>query len=419
MRNSRLNCLAILLAGGEGKRLGLLTKERAKPAIAFGVKYRIIDFSLSNCVNSGIKTIGILAQYRHHTITSYIGDGSSWNLHRAAGGMITVLSPAKRNEERNIYRGTADAVFQNLNFIKLHNPCLVLVLAGDHIYQMNYRKLIDYHIEQQAEVTIASTEVPWEETNRFGILNTETNGRVIDFREKPKKAPNNLVSMGIYLFHPKILEKYLQQDQKNPQSSNDFGKDILPLMMADNRRIFAYPFRGYWMDVGTVRCFWKANMELLQENPRLELHNKDRPVYTAGVNQPRYYRSGRKIKRSLVDSGCRIAGEIDHSLLFNGVDVGKGSIIRDSIIMADVRIGTNTTIEKAIIDRNSIVGNNCRICPSSNKGDDLILIKENSIIPHNSIIESTGKKTAAGPLHEFLRRAVKGGDAYESAVYRF
>ncbi len=420
MQNLRPDCLAMLLAGGEGKRLSPLTEERAKPAIPFGIKYRIIDFSLSNCTNSGIKTIGVLVQHKPHTITAYVGDGNSWNSGRqATEGKIAVLAPAKRGKGQKIYRGTADAVFQNMAFVDLHRPRLILVIAGDHIYQMDYRELIDYHTEQEAEITIASTKVPWEETCRFGILSTTGNGRVIEFHEKPDTAPNNLASMGIYLFNPEILKKYLWQDQNNPQSSNDFGKDIIPLMLRDNRRIFAYPFRGYWMDVGTVSCFWKANMELLQHSPRLELDNPDRPVYTAGIKRYlRYTASETKIRRSMVGGGCLVSGEIDHSILFSGVDLEKSSTIRDSIIMSGVKIGENTSIRKAIIDRNSIVGNNCRICPSSDQEEDILLIKENSVIPDNSIIHTTGIK-ATGHLQELLRRAAKGGDTCESAVCRF
>lgn len=425
MKCLRSDCLAMLLAGGEGKRLGPLTEERAKPAIPFGIKYRIIDFSLSNCINSGIKTIGVLVQYKSHTITSYIGGGSSWSPGQAAGEKITVLAPVKKDKGQEKFRGTADAVFQNMAFIDRHNPRLILVIAGDHIYQMDYGELIDYHMEQEAEITIASTKVPWEETYRFGILNTTGNGRVIEFQEKPKTAPNNLASMGIYLFNPEILKEYLWKDQNNPQSSNDFGKDIIPMMLRDRCRIFAYPFQGYWMDIGTVSCFWEASMELLQNSPRLELCNPDRPVYTAGAEKRylHYPESKTKIRRSMVGSRCRVAGVIDHSILFPGVDLGESSTIRDSIIMPGVKIGKNTTIKKAIIDRNSIVGNNCRICPSSDKKEDILLIKENSVIQDNSIIHTTGIK-AAGNLQEFLRRellqkAAKGGDTCESTVYRF
>ncbi|RJX25598.1 MAG: glucose-1-phosphate adenylyltransferase [Dethiobacter sp.] len=388
--NRKKECVAMLLAGGEGKRLGFLTRETAKPAIPFGGKYRIIDFTLSNCTNSGIvDTVGALTQYKPLILNSHIGNGSPWDLDRKKGG-ISLLPPFVRGKGGKWYKGTADAVFQNMNFLEQYNPRYVLIISGDHIYKMDYSLLLDYHKSKEAEVTIAVIEVPWEETSRFGILNMAEDGRITEFQEKPKNPKNNLASMGIYLFDFDILKKYLQKDQKYPKSSNDFGKDVLPLMLKNKCRMFAYPFRGYWKDVGTIESLWETNMDLLQDKPTLDLYERNWRIYTVSSNQPPHYLGpAAKVEQSMVSDGCLVFGEVNRSVLFPGVYVGENTIIRDSLIMSNVKIGSNVKIIRAIIAENSIVGNGSQICCQDNEAGEIILIKENSTIPDNSIINST------------------------------
>lgn len=385
----RKECVAMLLAGGEGKRLGILTRDTAKPALPFGGKYRIIDFTLSNCTNSGIDTVGVLTQYEPLILNSHLGSGGPWDLDRRKGG-ISLLPPFRREKGGRWYKGTADAVYQNMNFLEQYNPSYVLIISGDHIYKMDYSLLLDYHRSKEAEVTIAVIEVPWEETSRFGILDTGKNGRITEFQEKPNLPKNNLASMGVYIFNFDILKKFLLKDQKNFKSSNDFGKDLLPLMLRSNCRMFAYFFNGYWKDVGTIESLWEANMDLLEDNPNLNLYEQHWPIYTVSTNQPPHYLGTEaKVEQSKISDGCIVFGEINHSILFPGVYVGRNSIVKDSLIMSNVIIGSDVKIVKAIIAENSSVGNKSSICCRDNGTEDTIVIRENSIIPNNSIIKST------------------------------
>jgi glucose-1-phosphate adenylyltransferase len=342
-------CVAMLLAGGKGSRLNSLTKDLAKPAVPFGGKYRIIDFTLSNCSNSGIDTVGVLTQYQPLVLNSYIGIGSAWDLDRKDGG-VTVLPPYAESSEVKWYTGTASAIYQNLNYLKQYDPEYVLILSGDHIYKMNYESMLEYHIEKRADVTISLIEVPWAEASRFGIMDTNEDLRIVEFDEKPSNPKNNLASMGIYIFNWNTLKEYLEMDERNPDSSHDFGKDIIPLLLEENKKLFAYPFKGYWKDVGTVQSLWEANMDLLNEECDLDLFDLGWRIYSVNPNQPpQYIAHDAVVKESLINEGCTIEGEIEKSVVFQSVTIGKGSKIIESVIMPDATIGKNCLIERAIV----------------------------------------------------------------------
>ncbi|MDR7240643.1 glucose-1-phosphate adenylyltransferase [Neobacillus drentensis] len=346
---AKKKCVAMLLAGGKGSRLNSLTKDLAKPAVPFGGKYRIIDFALSNCANSGIDTVGVLTQYQPLLLNSYIGIGSAWDLDRKDGG-VTVLPPYAESSEVKWYTGTASAIYQNLNYLKQYQPEYVLILSGDHIYKMNYESMLEYHIEKRADVTISLIEVPWDEASRFGIMDTDEELRIVDFDEKPANPKNNLASMGIYIFNWNILKEYLEMDDRVPESSHDFGKDVIPMLLEENKKLFAYPFKGYWKDVGTVQSLWEANMDLLREECDLDLFDHGWRIYSVNPNQPPQYISpAAVVKESLINEGCTIEGDIEKSVLFQGVTVGKGSTILESVIMPDAIIGNNCLIERAIV----------------------------------------------------------------------
>lgn len=342
-------CVAMLLAGGKGSRLNSLTKDLAKPAVPFGGKYRIIDFALSNCTNSGIDTVGVLTQYQPLLLNSYIGIGSAWDLDRKDGG-VTVLPPYSESSEVKWYTGTASAIYQNLNYLKQYQPEYVLILSGDHIYKMNYENMLEYHIQKRADVSISVIEVPWLEANRFGIMNTDENHRIIEFDEKPSSPKSNLASMGIYIFNWNTLKEFLEMDERNPASSHDFGKDVIPLLLDEKKKLFAYPFKGYWKDVGTVQSLWEANMDLLNDECALNLFDYDWKIYSVNPNQPPQYISPQAIvKESLINEGCTVEGEVEKSVLFQGVTIGKGAVVKQSVIMPGAAIGQNVVIEKAIV----------------------------------------------------------------------
>jgi len=383
-------CVAMLLAGGQGSRLGVLTKNIAKPAVPFGGKYRIIDFPLSNCTNSGIDTVGVLTQYKPLKLNSYIGIGQPWDLDRLSGG-VTILPPYMKQSVGEWYSGTANAIYQNIEFIEAFQPEYVLVLSGDQIYKMDYSVMLEYHEENQADLTIAILEVPWEDANRFGILNTDDNNKIYEFVEKPQNPISNKASMGIYIFNWQKLKQYLIDDQNTIGSSSDFGQDIIPKMLKNNDRLFAYPFKGYWRDVGTIQSLWEANMDLLEKSPELDLYDPDWRIYSRNpVEPPHFISLGAKVSRCIITEGSIIDGEVTHSVLFSGVLVGRGSRIVNSILMPNVRVGVNTIIENAIVAENTIIGNDCHIgcLDALNKGDtlcdasnDITVLAENLIIP--------------------------------------
>ncbi|WP_409303139.1 glucose-1-phosphate adenylyltransferase [Peribacillus sp. SCS-155] len=364
--------IAMLLAGGQGSRLGELTTELAKPAVSFGGKYRIIDFALSNCTHSGIETVGVLTQYQPHLLNAYVGNGRAWDLDRNNGG-VSVLPPYMGKQGGQWYEGTANAVFQNIQYIDAYEPEHVLILSGDHIYKMDYRKLLRSHVKNGAGATIAVIEVPWQEASRFGIMNTDETDKITDFDEKPAEPKSNLASMGVYLFNWKLLKRYLVQDELNSESSKDFGKDIIPKMLKDGTNMFAYRFDGYWKDVGTIQSLWEAHMDLLEPEPEFKLNDPSWQVYAGNPNHPPQYISpDAKVNQSLINEGSIIHGNIDHSVISYNVRVGKGARIKDAVIMPNVVIQDNVIIEKAIITSNSVIEEGTVIQPASPEDIKLI-----------------------------------------------
>lgn len=351
--------VAMLLAGGQGSRLGILTSNMAKPAVPFGGKYRIIDFPLSNCVNSDIDTVGVLTQYQPLELNAYIGSGQPWDLDRNSGGVF-VLPPYVKGKSGQWYSGTANAIFQNQMFVDQYDPKYVLILSGDHIYKMDYAAMLRYHMQQKAGCTIAVLQVPINEAHRFGIMNAEDDGRILSFEEKPKAPKSDLASMGVYIFDWPLLKKYMQADEEDPSSQNDFGHDIIPAMLREGERMFAYAFRGYWKDVGTIGSLWTANMDLLEEPPLLDLYDPAWRIYSRNpVMPPHYVSREARVERSLVTEGCEVFGRVEHSVLFAGVHVGAGAEIYDSIIMPGARIHSGAKVHKAIIDERAVIGKNC------------------------------------------------------------
>lgn len=351
--------VAMILAGGQGSRLGVLTKNIAKPAVPFGGKYRIIDFPLSNCSNSGIYTVGVLTQYKPLDLNAHIGIGDAWDLDRRDGG-VSILPPYQKEKGGDWYKGTANAIYQNIKFIDRYEPEYVLILSGDHIYKMNYDEMLEFHKEKNAGATIAVIEVPSKEASRFGIMNTREDNSIYEFQEKPKNPKSNNASMGIYIFNWSVLKKYLKEDELDLESSNDFGKDIIPNMVKANERIFAYPFKGYWKDVGTIESLWEANMDLLKFDNDLNLHDTTWKIYSHNQVRPAHYVGEEaKINNSLIVEGCIIKGKIENSVLSEGVYVGKNSFIKDSVIMPNVEIGDNVRIEKAIIGSGAVIDYDC------------------------------------------------------------
>ncbi|WP_427170584.1 glucose-1-phosphate adenylyltransferase [Fusobacterium nucleatum] len=375
MKKKRI--IAMILAGGQGTRLKELTEDIAKPAVAFGGKYRIIDFTLTNCSNSGIDTVGVLTQYEPRILNNHIGRGSPWDLDRMDGG-VTVLQPhTRKNDEKGWYKGTANAIYQNIKFIEEYDPEYVLILSGDHIYKMNYDKMLQFHIQKDADVTIGVFKVPLADASSFGIMNTRDDMSIYEFEEKPKEPKSDLASMGIYIFNWETLKKYLDEDEQNPNSDNDFGKNIIPNMLNDGKKMFAYPFKGYWRDVGTIQSFWNAHMDLLSDDNDLDLFEKSWKISTRqGIYTPSYFTKESKIKNTLIDKGCIVEGEIIHSVIFSGVKIGKNSKVIDSIIMADTEIGDNVIIQKAIIANDVKIKDNV----SLGNGEEITVVGEKKVI---------------------------------------
>ncbi len=349
-------CVAMLLAGGQGSRLYALTKAVAKPAVPYGGKYRIIDFPLSNCVNSGIETVGVLTQYQPLELSDYIGSGQPWDLDRMDAG-VHLLPPYQRNKGADWYKGTANAIYQNMVFIERYDPEYVLVLSGDHIYKMDYAKMIAEHKKNEADCTIAVIEVEMSEASRFGILNTNPDGSIYEFDEKPAVPKSNLASMGIYVFNWKKLKKYLEADEEDPTSQNDFGKNVLPAMLNAGERMFAYRFEGYWKDVGTIDSLWEANMDLLNPKVPLDLSDDTWRIYsrTPGL-PPHYIGETAKVQNSMITEGCNVHGSLESSLIFAGVTVEEGAVVRDSIVMPGVVVKKDAVVQYAIIAENAVIG---------------------------------------------------------------
>ena len=367
----KMECVAMLLAGGQGSRLGILTKNIAKPAVPYGGKYRIIDFPLSNCVNSGIYTVGVLTQYQPLELNDYIGNGQPWDLDRNDGG-VHILSPYQRIKGADWYKGTANAIYQNINFIQRYDPEYVAVLSGDHIYKMDYSKMIAYHKEKNADCTIAVLEVPWEEASRFGIMFADEDGTITEFAEKPKKPKSNKASMGVYIFSWKKLKKYLEEDDKDPKSSNDFGKNIIPNMLAAGEKLVAYPFDGYWKDVGTIDSLWEANLDLLNPKVDLDLSDPNWKIYSRNPGSPPHYISSEAtVQNSMIAEGGQIHGSIDFSVLFADVTVEEGAVVRDSILMPHTVVKSGAVVQYAILAENTVMEENAVVGKRPEDMEDL------------------------------------------------
>ncbi|MBM7692995.1 glucose-1-phosphate adenylyltransferase [Peribacillus deserti] len=374
----KTKCVAMLLAGGQGSRLNDLTQNIAKPAVPFGGKYRIIDFTLSNCTNSGIDTVGVLTQYQPLVLNTYIGIGSAWDLDRKNGG-VTVLPPYAETKEVKWYTGTASAIYQNITYIDGYNPEYVLILSGDHIYKMNYATMIEFHEKKKSDATISVIEVPWEEASRFGIMNTNSELEVTDFDEKPEHPRNNLASMGIYVFNWSVLREALIKDAEMPDSSRDFGKDIIPQLLREKKKVNAFPFKGYWKDVGTIKSLWEANMDLLDESNSLDLYDHSWRIYSVNPNQPpQYVAPDARVKESLINEGCFVEGQVERSVLFQGVTVHKRANIFESVVMPGAVIGEGAHVERAIVPSNLRVPAGVVISPDP-ENDDIVLVTETMI----------------------------------------
>lgn len=382
---------AVILAGGEGSRLGILTAKRTKPAVPFGGKYRIIDFTLSNCVNSGIFDVMILAQYRPHSLIDHIGAGGPWDLNRDFTGGVRIYTPYKARGASDWFHGTADAVQQNFRFIKSNHPDLVLILSGDHIYQMNYDAMIAFHMDHGAELTMATIRAPIEECSRFGIVGVDKEYRVTSYVEKPADPPSNMANMGVYIFNLDLLDRLLWEDQNYPGSSHDFGKDIIPRLLNEGGRVFAFPYTGYWVDVGTIHSYWQAHMDLLGDKPRININDRSWIIHTKTEERPPVrFMKGSIIQDSMISDGCFINPDavIECSILSPGVTVEEGAIVRDSIILTDTVIEEGAVVVRSIIDKKVIVGRNSKIGAAEGFDKTLIsMIGKKSHVPPACIIE--------------------------------
>ncbi len=389
--NRKKECVAMLLAGGQGSRLYVLTTKVAKPAVPFGGKYRIIDFPLSNCVNSGIDTVGVLTQYEPLELNSYIGNGRPWDLDRMNGG-VHILPPYMKNKSGEWYKGTANAIYQNIPFIEQYDPKYVLVLSGDHIYKMDYSKMIEFHEEREAACTIAVINVPLSEAPRFGIMNTLEDGTVYEFEEKPREPKSTLASMGIYVFDWRKLRYYLERDERNEASENDFGKNIIPEMLKENEKLMAYEFSGYWKDVGTIDSLWEANMDMLSQSSGLNLDDPDWRIYCRNSPLPPHYIAPTGyVKHSMVAEGCEIEGSVEESILFNDVKIGKGAKVLYSILMPGAEVGEGSTVEFAIIAENTKIGRNARVgssCEIAENGSKITVAAANIKIGDNTDVSA-------------------------------
>lgn len=397
-------CIAMLLAGGQGSRLYALTKKLAKPAVPFGGKYRIIDFPLSNCVNSGIDTVGILTQYQPLLLNEYIGNGQPWDLDRLYGG-VHVLPPYQTATGSDWYKGTANAIYQNINFIERYDPEYVLILSGDHIYKMDYGKMLEFHKDSNADCTIAVLEVPWEEASRFGIMTADENNVITKFEEKPKEPKSNLASMGIYIFTWEKLRKYLTEDEADKTSSNDFGKNIIPNMLADQQRMVAYPFEGYWKDVGTIDSLWDANMDMLSPDNGIDLYDTEWPIFARTPTKPPHFTSpSARLSHSMVTGGCEVYGNVENSVLFHSVIVEEGANVRYSILMPGTVVKAGAVVEYAIVAENTVIGRNARVgtppTPESADQWGVAVIAQNLEIGDGAVV----------PAKAMITTNVKGGD---------
>ena len=367
------NMLAMILAGGRGSRLHELTNKVAKPAVSYGGKYRIVDFPLSNCANSGVDIVGVLTQYESVLLNSYVAAGGRWGLDARESGVFVLPPREKADADLDVYRGTADAISQNIDFIDKYSPEYLLVLSGDHIYKMNYDKMLDYHKEMNADATIAVIEVPMKEASRFGIMNTDGNGRIVEFEEKPEHPKSNLASMGIYIFNWKLLRKILLADMKNPDSHHDFGKDVIPCLLNDNKTLAAYKFKGYWKYVGTIDSLWEANMDLIDSRNELNLNDPTWKIYTEDTPAlPQYIGPNAKIDKAFITQGCVVEGEVKHSVLFTGCKVGEGAKIIDSVLMPGVEVAAGAVVQRALVADNVKIGQDAVVGSADSENIELV-----------------------------------------------
>ena len=367
------NMLAMILAGGRGSRLHELTNKVAKPAVSYGGKYRIVDFPLSNCANSGVDIVGVLTQYESVLLNSYVAAGGRWGLDARESGVFVLPPREKADADLDVYRGTADAISQNIDFIDKYSPEYLLVLSGDHIYKMNYDKMLDYHKEMNADATIAVIEVPMKEASRFGIMNTDGNGRIVEFEEKPEHPKSNLASMGIYIFNWKLLRKILLADMKNPDSHHDFGKDIIPCLLDDNKTLAAYKFKGYWKDVGTIDSLWETNMDLIDSRNELNLNDPTWKIYTEDTPAlPQYIGPNAKINKAFITQGCVVEGEVNHSVLFTGCTVGEGAKVIDSVLMPGVEVAAGAVVQRALVADNVKIGQGAVVGSADSENIELV-----------------------------------------------
>ena len=409
--------MAMLLAGGQGSRLGVLTAHKAKPAVTFGGKYRIIDFPMSNCINSGVDTVGVLTQYMPLELNQHIGIGTPWDLDRRAGG-VTVLAPYMKSERGDWYTGTADAIYQNIDYIDRYNPEYVLILSGDHIYKMDYSQMLDFHKENRCDVTIAALTVPWEEASRFGLMNVHVDNRIYEFEEKPPEPKSNYANMGIYIFNWDVLRDALERDNKiHPDS--DFGMHVLPMLLAEGKRMYAYQFNGYWKDVGTIDSYWAANMDLIQTLPEFNLYENFQKIYTDADHQPPMY-TGKmsEIKGSIVSEGCEILGKVYYSVIGTSVIIEEGAVVKDSIIMGDCYIGKDAYIDHCIVDAGCTIGDGVEIglgenIPNYDKPNiyntGITVLGENTTIPDNVKIGMNCVVMGKTEPRDYLDSALESG----------
>lgn len=388
MIHQHKNCVAMLLAGGQGARLGILTRHVAKPAVPFGGKYRIIDFPLSNCANSGIDTVGVLTQYKPLELNSYIGSGAPWDMDISNGGVF-VLPPYSRGEEGEWYKGTANAIYQNLSFIQQFNPNYVLILSGDHIYKCDYAEMVAFHAANNAALTVAVREVPWEDASRFGIMNTDSENNITEFAEKPKEPKSNKASMGVYVFSWDKLRSYLEADERDPVSQNDFGKNIIPTMLQAGEKLVAWTFDGYWKDVGTIESLWDANMDLLETPAPVDLHDRKWRIYARNVGEPPHYASPQgEIKDSLVTEGCEVFGKVSHSVLSADVHIAKDAVVVDSVIMPHAVIKSGAVITRAIVAEGAVIGEGAII---GEKEGNIAVVGSNTQVSPGSVLKAGGQ----------------------------
>ncbi len=409
---------AIILAGGEGSRLGVLTQKRAKPAVPFAGKYRIIDFPLSNCVNSGIFDVMILAQYRPQSLIEHVGSGAPWDLNRDFTGGVKILTPYKARNDSDWFAGTADAVQQNFGFIKNDRPDLVLILSGDHIYTMDYEPMISFHLDQQADLTMGVIRVPIEEASRFGVLGTNTKYRVTSFVEKPENPPSNLANMGVYLFNRNLLDEVLWDDHQDPNSAHDFGKNIIPKLIKSKARVYAFPYTGYWMDVGTIQSYWQAHMDMLSPQPALKLYNREWIIHTRTEERaPARLPASARVYASMICDGCYIGdgAVVESSVLSPGVVVRPGAVVRESILCTDSYVESGAVIERAVLDKRTHVGANARIgWGVADPQINIALVGKNSSVPDGCVVEPNGQIGTDVALSDYDENYVHAGQFIET-----